>query len=103
MKTAGAQPQFLPQPRAGSFKRLLGSGEVRILDQAHHVAKRIGDRCHPNVATDVLNRRLEDRPCPSEMLDRGVEVRHAPVGYHSSRAQSYPLRVWIQPELVASN
>ena len=37
------------------------------------------------------------------MLDRHVDVRHTPVGYCSTRARSYPLRVWIQPEFVAAN
>src|SRR2546422_1095862 len=78
----------LPLERAppASFTRLLGSGEVRILNQAHQITKRIGDRCYTNVATDVLNGRLQARARSSEVLDRGVDVRHAPVGYCSTRA-----------------
>src|SRR5205823_2088992 len=81
----------------------LGSGEVGILNQAHQVAKRIGDRCHTNVATDVLHGRLETRAGASELPDRGVDVWYAPVGHRSTRARTYPRRVRIQPQLVAAN
>src|SRR5437016_2895311 len=74
-----------------------------ILNQAHQVAKRIGDRCHTNVATDVLHGRLETRAGASELPDRGVDVWYAPVGHRSTRARTYPRRVRIQPELVAAN
>ena len=103
----GTGTRFPSQPLgrevAVSCRRWLGSGNVWGLNQAYEVAKRVCDYRHSDVPTDILNGGLYGRARLREMLDRGIDVRHPPVRNAATCARSYPLGVWIQPELEPAN
>src|SRR3989441_415017 len=54
-------PVPLERAPPGSFKRLLGSDKVWILNESHEIPKGIRNRSYPNALSHVSHRRFETR------------------------------------------
>ena len=76
---------------------LLGPGEAPLHER---LAARLG---HPDAATDILNRRTEQRTDALKVLDRSNDVGDAPVGDGPARTGTGDAVVGVQAELVAAD
>src|SRR5688572_14782553 len=77
MATPPRIPELLLVSLAGYF-------EVRVLDDAEHVAERVADRRHLDAAADVLERLVDRGPQRRQPRDLSRRVRDAPVDLHSA-------------------
>lgn len=76
--------------------------EVRVLDDAEHVAERIANRCDSNAPAHVLGRLVQLGANPEQAVKRFLNVGHAPVSRRPTLARR-PFTVRIQPELEATH
>src|SRR5918997_1473229 len=104
-----ADPSPIRRRQAGGSRRLrvrllcVFEREVRVLDNAEHVAVRVEDGRHPDVVADVLNAAVLCRPEFEEPTDRRVRTITAPVSDHAGAGSRDIGLVRLQPELESSN
>src|SRR5438309_4854050 len=84
-------------------QRLLGSDNVRILNQSHEIPEGICNRSHPNTLPHVSHGRCELRPSLNKVLNSLVGVRHPPVRHRAARPGLDALDIGVQSELKAAN
>jgi hypothetical protein len=89
--------------------------EVRVLDDAEHVAVRVEHSRHPDAVADVLNPAMLGRSEFEEPPERRVRIVHTPVSYNAgasawgtgfvrldSGPQSVEHHPYLQPEDAVS-
>src|ERR1700730_6430202 len=77
--------------------------EVRILDNAELISKRIAEHCHANASANVWNRTLARCADGPQMLERHLDVRHAPQSQRAARARLHLRHIRVQSKLVPAN